>query len=230
MISCPYAFALGLELRLLTIPILRQLAQGVPYRDSDLEACSHRHDILALAVEAGEEHHVPMTLYHWSPPAIHITAIPTLSRHLLSLVKGFTPLGTFFVGNGVDMSETLSRLLTERGGNPELTAQTLTDLIAELDVPTEGTLFEFFSFSVLSNNPSRVFDDGLFPVWKWVKPESVYQKMGGWEADVAQALDHGEWNGGKELVLLAAGVTEETLQTIMDRKRKFTCLERLLAL
>ena len=136
----------------------------MPYRDSDLEACSHQHEILALAVEAGKEHHVPMMLYHWCPPAIHITATPILSRHLLSRVKGFTPLGTFFVGNDLDMAETLTKLLTERGGNPELTAQLLADLIAELAVPAQGTFLEVFSFPVRSNNPSRVFDDGLFPV------------------------------------------------------------------
>ena len=82
------------------------------------------------------------------------------------------------MGNDLDMSETLTQLLTERGGNPELTAQVLADLIAELDVPAQRTFLEFFSFSVLSSNPSRVFDDGRFPVWKWVKPESVYRKMG----------------------------------------------------
>ncbi len=183
-----------------------------------------------MAVEAGEEHHVTMMLYHWCPPDIHITAIPTLSRQLLSTVKEFTPLGTFFVGNDVDMSKTLSKLLTERGGTPELTAQVLADLMAELAVPVEGTFFQFFSFPVLSNNPSRVFVDGLYPVWKWVKPESVYRKMGVWKADIGNALEHGDWNGGKELVLLVAGVTEETLQTVVRGKRNFTSLQRLLNL
>ncbi len=169
-----------------------------------------------------------MMLYHWCPPAIHIMAAPIVSQHLLSIIKGFKRLGTFFVANDLDTTETLSKLLTERGGNPELTAQVLTDLIAELAVPAEGTFFEFFSFPVLSNNPSRVFDDGLFPVWKWAKPKSVYQKKGLWEADIAKVLDHGEWNGGKELVLLAAGIAEETLQTIVGGNRRFTRLEQLL--
>ena len=136
-------------------------------------------------------------LYHWCPPAIHITATPILSRHLLSTVKGFTPLGTFFMGNDLDMSETLTKLLTELGGNSELTAQVLANLIAELAMPAQGTFLESFCFPVRSNNRSRVFDDGLFPVWKWVKPESVYRKMGLWEADITKALDHGEWTGDK---------------------------------
>ncbi len=169
-------------------------------------------------------------LYHWCPPAIHITATPIVSRHLISTIKGFKRLGTFFVANALDTAETLSKLLTERGGNLDLTAQVLTDLIAELAVPAEGTFFEFFSFPVLSNNPYGVFDDGLFPVWKWAKPESVYQNKGLWEADIAKVLDHGEWNGGKELVLLAAGVTGETLQTTVGGNMKLTRLGQLLTM
>ena len=58
----------------------------------------------------------------------------------------------------------------------------------------------------------------------------MYQKKGLWEADINKALDHGEWTGGKELVLLTAGVAEETLQTTVGGNRKFTRLKQLLAM
>ncbi|KAL2176344.1 uncharacterized protein P884DRAFT_260883 [Thermothelomyces heterothallicus CBS 202.75] len=199
-------------------------------RDPDLETCSHRHDILAIAAEADEALPVPMTLYHWCPPTVHATTTVVLSPRLLSMVKGFTFLGTFFLGDELDMSEMLTRLLTERGGNPEPTSYVLTGLIAELATPGQGTFMHFFSFPVFSNNPSHLFGDGLFPVWKWVKPESIYRKTGFWEADLATVLDHGEWNAGKDLVLLSGGVAEETLGIIVAGDRKFPGLGPLLAM
>jgi hypothetical protein len=137
-------------------------------------------------------------------------------------VTGFTYLGTFFLGDELDISGTLSQLLTTRAGNRELTPQLLTNLMAELVIPGQGSSMRFFSFPVLSVNSNHVFGDSLLPVWKWVKPDSIYCKTGFWEADLSKALDDGEWNGGKDLVLLTGGVTEETLQIIVAGNRKFT--------
>jgi hypothetical protein len=143
------------------------------------------------------------------------------------MVKGFTPLGTFFLGDYFDLSGTFTELLTERGGNPEPTPQVVADLMAEIVEPTQGAFMQFFSFPVFSNEPSRVLADGRFPVWKWVKPQSIYRTNSLWEADLSQVLDQGEWNGGKDLMILVVGVTEEILEIIGTGVRKFTTLGRL---
>lgn len=91
-------------------------------------------------------------------------------------------------------------------------------------MPDQGTFVQFFSFPVFSNSPNEVSTDGLLPMWKWVKPNSIYSKRGFWEAELHEALEHGEWNAGKDLILLTRGVSEQTLQTIGDCK--ITSLER----
>ncbi|CAK7229746.1 hypothetical protein SCUCBS95973_007332 [Sporothrix curviconia] len=39
--------------------------------------------------------------------------------------------------------------------------------------------------------------------WKWCKPDSAYTKQSGWFLQLHELLDHGSWNGGKNLTLLA---------------------------
>ncbi|KAK3292177.1 uncharacterized protein B0H64DRAFT_419530 [Chaetomium fimeti] len=178
-----------------------------PRPDPDLETCSHRHDILAVGVEADADFPVPMTLYRWCPPAVRTITRVVLSPRLLSMVGGFTPLG---------------------GGNPEPTPQIVADLMAEMVEPKQGAFMRFFSFPVLSNEPSRILADGFFPVWKWVKPESIYRRGGLWEPDLSSVLGHGEWDAGKGLVILAVGVKEEAWQFIVAGDRKFPTLGGLL--
>lgn len=172
-----------------------------------------------------------MTHYHWCPPTVRVVTRVVVSPRLLSTVKGFSPLGTFFLGDEFDVSKAFTKLLTEteRGGNPEpTTLKMLADLMAKIVEPSQGAFMQFFSFPVLSNSPSRVLGDGLFPVWKWVKPESIYFRKGFWEANLSKVLDHGEWNGGRDLVILAVGVAEGALQIILSGDRSFPVLGDLL--
>ena len=146
------------------------------------------------------------------------------------MMKECVSLGTFFVGDDLDVSEIFTRLLTERVESLEsLTPQGLADLIAagEVSVPAKGAFMRFFSFPVFSNDPSPsvVSGEGEFRVWKWVKRESIYRKRGVWEPDLHKVLDHGEWNAGKDLVILLAGVAEEAWQTAVGRYRVIPTLE-----
>ncbi|KAK4124061.1 hypothetical protein N657DRAFT_672045 [Parathielavia appendiculata] len=202
--------------------------------DPDLETCLHRLDILAIGVEAPKDDFpVPMTLYHWLPPTVRTITRVTVAPRLFSMMKECVSLGTFFVGDDIDVSEIFTRLLTERGESPEsLTPQVLADLIAagEVSVPAKGAFIRFFSFTVFSNDPSpsAVSGEGEIRVWKWVKRESMYRKSGVWEPDLHKVLDHGEWNAGKNLVILSAGVAEEAWQTAVARHRVIPTLEGLL--
>ena len=166
-----------------------------------------------------------MTLYHWCPPAIHTITQIVLPPRLLSMIKGSTSLGTFFLGDDFDLSETFTELLTERGGHPEPTAQVVADLMAELVEPTQGAFMQFFFFPVFSSEPSHVLADGRFPVWKWAKPQSIYRTSGLWEANLSKVLDQGEWNGDKDLMILVVGVREEILETIVAGLWKFSTLD-----
>ncbi len=60
------------------------------------------------------------------------------------------------------------------------------------------------------------------PIWKWVKLDRCVPQRGFWEAELQHALEDGEWNGGKDLVLLTRGVSEQTLQEITAGGRKIT--------
>jgi hypothetical protein len=72
----------------------------------------------------------------------------------------------------------------------------------------------FFSFPLYSDSPQQVLGKGLCPIWKWAKPESIYRKTGSWETSLHEALDNGEWNGGRNLLLLIRGVSEEKLKAM----------------
>ncbi|KAB5551014.1 hypothetical protein GE09DRAFT_1124539 [Coniochaeta sp. 2T2.1] len=194
--------------------------------DHDLDLCANRHDILAIAVEADEELSIPVTLYYWCPPTVCILTTVIISPRLLSAVKGFISLGRFFLQDGLDISSTLSELLAERTGDLELTPQLLAELMTELITPGgQGTTtpMQLFSFPVFSADTCHApIRDGLVPVWKWAKPDSVYRvKRGFWEADLSKALDHGEWNGGRNLRLLTGEVTEEALRIAVSGDWKF---------
>ncbi|KAK4236583.1 hypothetical protein C8A03DRAFT_45452 [Achaetomium macrosporum] len=193
----------------------------------DLATCSHRHEILATAVEADQGCPVPVTLYHWSPPTVRAKITLVMSPDVLSAIKGFSSLGTFFLPGHFDISKTLSELLEAAPTLPsqEPTPQLFTDLISQLAMPDQGSLLRFFSFPVFSNSRTEIFSDGLLPVWKWVKLDSIYRKRGFWEAGLNKAIEDGEWNGGKNLVLLVRGVSEQTRQTIVAGERKYTSFE-----
>lgn len=56
----------------------------------------------------------------------------------------------------------------------------------------------------------------------------MYRKAGFWEADLHKAVEDGEWNSGKNLTILMAGVSEKTRQTIASSEMgwRFSSLER----
>lgn len=168
-----------------------------------------------------------MTLYHWSPLAIHKKTIVFVSQDNLQIIKGITPLGTFFLSDDLDISTMLSESLTTTPSNPDPTPQLLTDLIARIPTPDSGSFIQFFSFPVFSNIPTDILGDNLLPIWKWAKPESVYRKTGFWEPELGHALEDGEWNGGKGLTLLSRLVSEEVMQRVRAGHIKYMDFDRL---
>ncbi|KAK3299299.1 uncharacterized protein B0H64DRAFT_317105 [Chaetomium fimeti] len=200
--------------------------------DYDLATCSHRHEILAVAPVADEADPVPVALCHWKPPTVsHVEATVVLPPRLLSIIKGFTSLGTFDVLDDLDIAVRLSELLAalpEDSGlaaGPEPTSQLLASLMGRLEVPDqESSSLRFFSFPLFNDDPDKVLGNGLSPAWKWVKPESIYRKTGFWEAGLYEVLDSGEWNAGRNLTLLTKGVPEETLKDIEGGDQKSTRL------
>lgn len=204
-----------------------------PIQNHDLTTCCHRHQILASATEADPGSAVPVTLYHWCHPTACAKMTAALPPDALHAIKGFASLGTFFLPGDFDISKTPPELLTATATatapapSPEPTAQLLADLIAQLAVPEQGDFVRFFSFSVFSDSSTEIFGDGLRPVFKWAKPDGVYRKSGFWEAELLTAVEDGEWTGGKDLILLVNGVSEDTLQIIRAGEWKFTRLERV---
>ncbi|KAB5536370.1 hypothetical protein GE09DRAFT_325521 [Coniochaeta sp. 2T2.1] len=181
--------------------------------------------MLATAVEADQGDTVLMTLYHRRPPKVSEKTAVMLSPALLRNIKGFVSLSTFFLSEDMDISTTFSDLLTtEQSGDPpgpgqRATAELPTDRISRLPLPesdNKGTFVRFFSFPVSSNSPDDIVitGDGLVPVWRWVKPDSTYRKAGFWEAKLDEALEDGEWNGGKNLLVLVRGVAEAALRSM----------------
>ena len=207
--------------------------QTIP--NHDLTPCCHRHHLLGTAAEADDinpGHPVPVTLYHWSPPTVRPTKITTISSpDVLQTIKGFTSLGTFVLPSGLDLSKTLPELLTatdtatDMPPSPEPTPQLLASLISQLPVPEQGDRVRFFSFPVWSDSPTDPFGGGLLrPVFKWAKPNGVYRTAGFWEADLHTAVEDGEWNGGRGLMLLVSGVSEEILRIVKAGEWRFRSL------
>ncbi|KAL2194517.1 hypothetical protein P885DRAFT_62993 [Corynascus similis CBS 632.67] len=145
-----------------------QLAAARSMEVPELDVCSHKHQILAVADESDGDDPVLFILYHWRPPS-----------------------------------------------NSEPTAQLFSALVSQLPAPNRGTRMQFVTFPVVGDSSDQVIGEGCFPVWRWVKPESVYpRKRGVWETKLHKALDDGEWNAGKDLTLLVRGVSEHGLQAV----------------
>jgi len=92
----------------------------------------------------------------------------------------------------------------------------------------ERHLVHFFYFPVFGNSLDHILSDGAFPAWKWVKPHGTYRKMGFWETELHEALEDGEWNGGKDLVLLLMEVSEQTHRDAKARGYKTASFARFL--
>lgn len=148
-----------------------------------------------------------------------------MSPSALPVIKNFTSLGTFFLSDEIDISQPLSDLLTATAPSPQPTSQLLTDVVARLPQPKRGTFLQFSSFPVFGDIPDHVSIHELLPVWKWIKPGSPYRTTGFWEAELDKVLEDGEWNAGKELVLLVRGVSEEKLQSARAGGRKIINFE-----
>lgn len=175
---------------------------------------------------------LPVALCHWHPPTVsHVEMPPAeVAPRLFSVIKDAQPLGTFCLPDDVDVAAALSDRLAALpeddlgvGGDDdddgralelELTPQRLAGLMGGLEVPEGGAGLRFFAFPVFSDSEQEVVGKGLCPVWKWAKPESIYRKVGSWETSLHGVLDDGEWNGGRNLLLLTKGVSEETLKAM----------------
>ena len=194
-----------------------------PPPNYELRTFSHRHTILATApVEADQSSSVLFELHHWHPPTLRKLTGARLPPSTLSELKDSVSLGTFPVPVDVDIPQIFPALLKSASSladrDVDLSPQTLANLVRELGDGSESeeTQRQFFTFPVLSNAPDPVLSPTLFPVWKWIKPDSTYRKAGFWEGDLHKAIEDGEWNGGKNLTILIAGVAEKTRQTIMS--------------
>ena len=142
-----------------------------------------------------------------------------MSPDSLAAIKDFKSLGTFSVPDNVRFE--LSRPLSEHfpaAGTPEgqePTPDMLTGLMSHSGISDVESRVRLFSFPVFSGSPTEIFSDGLLPIWKWVKPSSVYnRKCGRWEPTIQKALEDGEWNAGKDLDLLVRIVSEEMMERV----------------
>jgi hypothetical protein len=71
-------------------------------------------------------------------------------------------------------------------------------------------LCQFFTFPLFSDSPTEVIGEGLFPVWKWVKPGGgVYSRKATWKAELGKVLEDGECYEGGDLTVLVSGVSEQ---------------------
>lgn len=207
-----------------------------PPPDYEMSTFTHHHAILATApVEANQSSSVLVELHYWHPPTVRKLGNARLPPNTLSGLTDSVSLGTIPVPVDVDISNVLSGLLktssslTDRNAN--LNPQTLANLVRELNAGSESedsAQRQFFAFPILANVPDLVLNPNLFPVWKWVKPDSMYRKAGFWEGDLHKALEDGEWNGGKNLTILMAAVSEKTQQTIASSEMgwRLSSLER----
>ncbi|EAQ90599.1 hypothetical protein CHGG_02534 [Chaetomium globosum CBS 148.51] len=202
-----------------TQPLPREFPPGY-----DLVTCAYRHEVLAMVPQADEADVVPVALCHWDPPTVsHVEVMAELPPRLFSVIKDSKSLGTFCFPDYLDVAATLSDLLaalqkgSESAAGSEPTSQLLASLMGGLEVSGEGSFLQFFSFPLYSESPRQILGHGLSPIWKWAKPESIYRKEGPWETSLHQALDDGEWNGGRNLLLLTRGVSEETLKAMESK-------------
>lgn len=207
-----------------------------PPPDYELSIFSYRHTILATGpVETNRSDSVLFELHHWHPLMVRKLTSARLPLSTLSGLKDSVSLGTFSVPVDVDIPRVLSGLLESSSSNTHRDLnlnppQTLSDLVRELNEGSESEEMQrqFFTFPILSNAPDPILGPNLFPVWKWVKRDSMYRKAGFWEADLHKAVEDGEWNSGKNLTILMAGVSKKTRQTIASSEMgwRFSSLER----
>lgn len=200
-----------------------------PPPDYELSGFSHHHTILATApVEADQSGSVLIKLDHWHPPTVRKLTSVRLAPSTLSGLKDSVSLGTFSVPVDVDISNVFSALLKSLSSLTDRDANLVRELNAMAGSEREEIQTQFFTFPILGNAPDPVLGPNLVPVWKWVKPDSMYRKAGFWEGDLHKALEDGEWNGGRKLTVLMAGVSEKTRQTIVlsEMGWRFASLER----
>ena len=67
-----------------------------------------------------------------------------------------------------------------------------------------------FTISVFTNSANYLFQNGSTPVWKWAKPQTVYEaKSGFWEFEPTYVIIDGKRRAGKELMLLMRGIQDK---------------------
>jgi hypothetical protein len=114
----------------------------------------------------------------------------------------------------------MSYITGESLSEPEI----ITSIVEELQKNTKQaanaeSTTTFFVISVFSNAEDALFEGGSVPVWKWARPNSVYdRKAGFWEIDISSAIENGEFEGGMELYLLVRGIPEGRRQEFLDQR------------
>ncbi|CAK7228662.1 hypothetical protein SBRCBS47491_006983, partial [Sporothrix bragantina] len=172
-----------------------------------------------------------------SPPSY---VAPTLTTrlfephpHLASLV-GFEDLGTMRIDADADLLAILAAATDEDqdeneydfcdGDDSFRPKPPLAESVRQLRQRLQSGEFEvhakrhrplqLWSFSVRSdvegNNIFTTSPDKAL-TWKWCKPDSPYHKNSQWFKELHEVLEHGSWNGGKNLTLLARLETEDPI-------------------
>ncbi|KJR87438.1 uncharacterized protein SPSK_01910 [Sporothrix schenckii 1099-18] len=142
----------------------------------------------------------PLTSYSTSPSP-SLSPSLSLSQPLVTLT---VPLSVAAFGTA----------LTEVGGFTDLGA-------VGLPGGGDGGVVQLYTVPMYGEYAAlgHIFSDGRVPVWKWVKPAGPYGHYG--------TLEDGQWRGGTDLMLLVAGVSEATRQSLVGRRssslRVLTC-------
>jgi hypothetical protein len=194
-------------------------------RDPDMSTNIHVHTLMVTVV-----------LSSLSDARIHFPGVAESIRidhgsRLLQAVQGFQVIGRFDLPAANE--DEAHDMLPKRAARLERPLKTIEEISAFVyDTANEERISNsctvvVFAIPVFCEAADIPLVDGLVPIWKWAKPKSVYPlKSGFWEADLSAALDHGEWNAGKDLCLLVRGALESEVTMIRESGSKFKTMPR----
>lgn len=167
-------------------------------------------------------------IHYWTArsPTTSITIYSQLGIDSFQHVRNFRELGTFTLPSGVEISDVhqcLTSLITEC---PTISSdeELIPGIVAQLSsLPqNKGLSVQLFSMPVFGSSAEELLTGGPIPAWKWAKPASLYdRKTGFWEIELGKAIEDGEWTAGKELQILAKGVSEESAEDLRKSRVKF---------
>lgn len=88
-------------------------------------------------------------------------------------------------------------------------------LVAGLQRAEEGMEFHISSIRVLGEEGGDLVPEGYRLLWKWAKPQSLYQKSGSWNHSLTQVIEDAEWTAGKEISILVKSVDEDEYERVV---------------